>query len=259
MQTEIRREIDIPKQSSPERVDILGVRISALNMDSAVSYLLTNLEAARHQYVCMSNVHTTVYAKEHPKYREIQNRSFLSLPDGKPLSIIGKRRGYADMGRVTGPDFMEEILKRSQNGEYRHYFYGNTADNLERLLSYLKERYPGLTIAGSRPSLFRDASDEELNLIAEEINATRPDFVWVGLGAPRQEIFCDSLSPQIDAVMIGVGGAFNVICGIIPRAPRWMQDLSLEWLFRWSREPTRLFKRYFMTNVKFLVYMITGV
>ena len=256
MKTETFQDADIPKQPEPERVDILGVRISAVNMDSAVSYLLTNLNASRHQYICVSNVHTTVYAKERPEYREIQNRSFLSLPDGKPLSIIGKRMGYDHMDRVTGPDFMEALFRRSQNGEYRHYFYGNTAENLDILLSYLKERYPGMTIAGSRPSLFRDATAEELQDIAEEINATRPDFVWVGLGAPKQEIFCDRLSPQVNAVMIGVGGAFNTVCGIIPRAPRWMQDLSLEWLFRWSREPVRLIKRYFVTNAKFLFYLL---
>ena len=100
-------------------------------------------------------------------------------------------------------------------------------------------------------------SKEEENELAARINETRPDFVWVALGAPRQEFFCKRMEGYINGLMIGVGGAFNVLAGIVPEAPMWMQKLSLEWFYRLIQEPKRLIKRYAVTNTKFLWYLIT--
>jgi len=240
------------------RVNIIGVNISATNMDDAIQYTLSNFEQARGNYICVANVHTTVMAKEDPQYREIQNHSFMTLPDGKPLSIVGRKRGFASMNRVTGPEYMEKMLELSLENGRRHYFYGNTKENLDQLIAYLKEKYPGLQIAGYQPSVFRELTAQEMTDLAEEINASGADFVWVGLGAPRQEIFCQKMAKHVRALMVGVGGAFNVLCGIIPRAPQWMQDWSLEWLFRLLQEPKRLMKRYFVTNSKFVFYLFVG-
>ena len=176
--------------------------------------------------------------------------------DGKPLSVVGRKQ-YPQMDRVTGPDFMRRIFEESRCRKLRHYFYGNTAENLEKLIETIKVEYPHLEIVGYEPSVFRDLSAEEEKELAERINASHADFVWVGLGAPRQEILCARMKGRTDAVMVGVGGAFNVLAHIVPEAPQWMQKAGLEWLYRLIQEPRRLFKRYLVTNTKFLYYLIS--
>lgn len=235
---------------------ILGVEISAVNKETAIQYLLENMDKARGKYICACNVHTTVTAHENLDYQAVQNNSFMTLPDGKPLSSVGVRRGYSEMGRVTGPDFMEQVIAATEKSDARHYFYGTTQKNLNALLEYLKANYPQLSIVGCEPSLFRPLTIQEETELCDRINESKADFVWVALGAPRQEKFCAKLSKNTKAVWIAVGGAFNVISGVIPRAPQWMQDHSLEWLYRWSKEPKRLFKRYVETNSKFVFYLI---
>ncbi len=239
-----------------KRVDVIGVPISTVNMDSCVHYVKDHLEEARGSYICVSNAHTTVMAHENPAYRKVQTESFLSLPDGKPLSVIGKKT-YPEMDRVTGPDFMRRIFEESKQEGYRHFFYGNTKENLAALLEVIQKDYPWLDIAGSEPSVFRDMSEEEENQLAERINETRPDFIWAALGAPRQEWFCARMQGKTTGVMVGVGGAFNVLAGIVPEAPQWVQNISMEWFYRLLQEPKRLFKRYLVTNTKFIFYAIT--
>lgn len=239
-----------------KRVNIIGVPISAVNMNDCIDNIFENIEAVKGNYICVSNVHTTVTAHDDPQYHKVQSESFMSLPDGKPLSIIGKK-SFPNMERVTGPDLMREIFLESKKRNLRHFFYGNTQENLDKLIQVLKRDYPYLSVTGYEASVFRDMSAEEESDLAKRINATHPDFVWVALGAPRQERFCYRMKNRINGVMVGVGGAFNVLAGIVPEAPKWMQNLSLEWLYRLIKEPKRLFKRYAVTNTKFLWYVIT--
>lgn len=159
------------------------------------------------------------------------------------------------MGRVTGPDFLEEVLKRTEDTEVKHYFYGTTQENLDSFISTVKKSYPNLKIVGVEPSVFRSLTVKEEDELLERISESEADFVWIALGAPRQEIFCNKLSSRSNAVWVAVGGAFNVIFGGIPRAPQWVQDHGLEWFYRFMKEPRRLFKRYFVTNSKFLWYL----
>ena len=222
-------------------------------------YLITNnLEKIRGKYICVSNVHTTVMANENIEYMNIQNSSYLSLPDGKPLSIVGRRKGKK-IDRVTGPDLMEELFKVSEEQGYRHYFYGNTDKNIKKLIDTLKRDYPKLNIVGYKPSVFRELTNNENKELLEEINSSKADYIWIALGAPRQEVFMYNNMNKVNGLMIGVGGAFNVISGVSPRAPKWMQDFSLEWLFRLLDDPKRLWKRYFITNSKFILKEILGI
>ena len=238
-----------------ERIKIIGIDISVVNFDSAQKNLFDNFEEARGHYICAANVHTTVTAHENENYRKVQNSSFMTLPDGKPLSVVGKKRGKSSMGRVTGPDFLEAVLRRTENTEMKHYFYGTTQENLDSFILVVKQTYPNLKIVGVEPSVFRPLSEQEEDELLERINKSEADFVWVALGAPRQEIFCNKLSGRSNSVWVAVGGALNVISGVIPRAPQWMQDCGLEWFYRFMKEPKRLFKRYFVTNSKFLWYL----
>lgn len=236
-------------------VNIMDVHVSAVNMQTAISYLNKNMNEARGRYICAANVHTTVSAHENADYCKVQNESFLTLPDGKPLSILGRKRGFLEMDRVTGPDFMESILANTEHTDAKHYFYGNTRQNLDELLVYLHSHFPALHIAGCEPSLYRPLSSEEETDLCHRIKNSQADYVWIALGAPLQEMFCNKLSNKTNAVWIAVGGAFNVLAGVIPRAPDWMQKNCLEWLYRLMKEPRRLFIRYFVTNTKFLWYL----
>lgn len=239
-----------------ERVNIIDVEISATNIDECIRSIIDEFAQTKGKYICAANVHTTVYAKENEEYRGIQNNSFLTLPDGKPLSIIGRKKGYFSMERVTGPDFFEKVLQISNKQGWKHFFYGNTKENLKTLIDNISEKYPDVHIVGYESSVFRELSLDEENELVDRINKKNPDFVWVGLGAPMQEMLCSKLCSKTESLWIGVGGAFNVIAGIIPRAPKWMQNYGLEWLFRLVKEPRRLFKRYLISNSKFLFYII---
>ena len=239
------------------RVEVIGVPISAVNMDTAVENIFENFEATRGQYICVSNVHTTVIAHDDPDYYRVQAESFMSVPDGKPLSIVGKKQ-IPEMDRVTGPDLMRRIFTESKDRELKHFFYGDRQEVLDTLRGTMLRDYPWLNIVGMEPSVFRDMTEAEETELAERINAAKPDFLWVALGAPRQENFCRRMKGRVLALMVGVGGAFNVLAGTVPEAPRWMQDMSLEWFYRFMKEPRRLFKRYAVTNTKFLWYLMTN-
>lgn len=231
---------------------ILGTDINVTDMEQTVQYLSHNLDELRGKYICVSNVHTTVMAYRDKDYRKVQNQAAMALPDGKPLSIVSKRRGYKEAKRVPGPDLMPEIFRISREKGYRHYFYGSTEETLEKLRIKLKEKYPYLKIAGAYAPPFRPLSKEEDNQMIHRINEAKPDFIWVGLGAPKQEIWMNAHMDQVSGIMIGVGAAFDFSAGTVKRAPKWMQELCLEWLYRILQDPVRLIPRYFGTNLSFL-------
>lgn len=239
------------------RCNILGVRIAAVNMETALHFIQENLKSLQGKYICISNVHTTIMSYEDVSYRRIQNEAVLALPDGKPLSVVCKKRGFPDAGRVTGPDLMGEIFQCSRERGYTHYFYGSTPETLGRLKEKLKAEYR-LPIVGMYAPPFRELTEEEDRQAVEQINRAQPDFVWVGLGAPKQERWMYAHRNQVQGLMVGVGAGFDYFAGNIKRAPLWMQKCSLEWLYRLLQDPRRLFKRYLVTNTKFLYLMVKG-
>ena len=176
----------------------------------------------------------------------------MAIPDGGPLSSVGRRRGFSEMKRTTGPDYMKEILKISAQEGYRHFFYGSTEKTLLKLSRTIERRYPDVQVAGMYSPPFRSLTKEEDASIVQMINESHADFVWVGLGAPKQERWMAEHQNVIKGFMVGVGAAFDYEAGNIDRAPIWMQKLNLEWLYRLIQEPKRLFKRYFYTNTKFI-------
>lgn len=234
--------------------NIMGVNIAAINMKWLLDYLEKNLSNLKGDYICVSNVHTTVTSYEEPSYCAIQNGGIMAIPDGGPLSSLGRKRGFVTMERTTGPSLMGELFKISAKRGYRHYFYGSTDETLEKLKNRLQEYYPEIQIAGMYSPPFRALSIEEDNEVIEKINETNPDFVWIGLGAPKQEKWMFNHQGSINGLMIGVGAGFDYYAGNIKRAPQWMQRCNLEWLYRLMQDPKRLFKRYFCTNIKFILY-----
>lgn len=234
--------------------NIMGVNIGVTDMQRTIKMIETKLEEWRGKYICVANVHTTVTAHEDAGYRKIQNNAVIALPDGGPLSQYSREHGYAEAQRVTGPDLMKEILAISAEKGWRHYFYGSTEETLRIMREKLDQRYPGVQIAGMMSPPFRELTPREDAKIVAEINAAKPDFVWVGLGAPKQERWMAAHEKRVHALMIGVGAAFDYEAGNIKRAPMWMQKHNLEWLYRLMQDPKRLFKRYFSTNLKYLIW-----
>lgn len=234
--------------------DIMGVNISVTNMEKTVNKIKDNLNDWSGKYICVSNVHTTVTASEDEDYKSIQNKAVIALPDGGPLSKFSREQGYSGAARVTGPDLMQRLLKESVKYGWKHYFYGSTQETLDKLKKVIDERYPGTNVVGMMSPPFRSLTASEDAAIIKEINEAEPDFIWVGLGAPKQEIWMAAHEDKVKGLMIGVGAAFDYECGNIKRAPQWMQKRNLEWLFRLMQDPHRLLSRYLKTNTKYLIW-----
>lgn len=231
---------------------ILGVNIAVTNMVETVDYIEENLDKIKGNYICISNVHTTVTAYEDNQYRKVQNGGVLALPDGKPLSIVSKVKGFKEAERVTGPDLMGQLFKKSEEKGYRHYFYGSTEEILKLLNDRVLEQYPRLNIVGMYSPPFKSGVSLESSKFLSEINSKNIDFLWIGLGAPKQEKWMFEHKDKVNALMIGVGAGFDYYADKIKRAPIWMQKCSLEWLYRLMQDPKRLLKRYVITNSKFI-------
>lgn len=231
---------------------IMGVDVAAVDMKYTLDFTRENIDKLRGDYMCVSNVHTTVTAWENKSYCDIQNGGIMAIPDGAPLSRVGRRRGFAEMKRVTGPAYFEEILKISAENKYRHFLYGSTDETLKKLSENIAEKFPDAVIAGMYSPPFRQLTPDEDNAVISMINSSKPDFVWVALGAPKQEIWMSCHQGKINGFMVGVGAAFDYMAGNIKRAPLWMQKCDLEWLYRLMQDPARLFKRYLHTNLSFI-------
>lgn len=247
--TAYKRTVD---KSAIPICNIMGVDIAVIDMEWLVDYLNRNVKNLSGDYICVSNVHTTVTAYEDQEYRKIQNGGIMAIPDGGPLSSVGQKRGFKNMKRTTGPSLMGEIFKISASKGYRHYFYGSTDETLEKLLNVLNDTYPGIQIAGMYSPPFRPMTDDEDRAIVDRINEAMPDIIWVGLGAPKQEKWMAAHQGRVNGLMVGVGAGFDYHAGNIRRAPEWMQKNNLEWVYRLLQDPKRLFKRYWHTNTKFI-------
>ena len=235
---------------------ILGTNINVTDMEKTVRYMETHLEELRGHYICVSNVHTTVTAYRNPQYRAVQNGAAMNIPDGKPLSIVQRMGGEKDAGRVPGPDLMPELFALSEKKGYRHYFYGSTQETLDALKERLAEKYPEMTVAGMYSPPFRPMTEEEDREAVERINAAKPDFIWVGLGAPKQEKWMAEHEGRLCGVMLGVGAGFDFHAGTVKRAPKWMQEICMEWLYRIGQDPRGGLVRYLDTNIFFLFVLV---
>jgi exopolysaccharide biosynthesis WecB/TagA/CpsF family protein len=208
------------------------------------------------KYICFSNVHTSVMAREDAAYRDVLNGAAFVFPDGNPIAVLQQKEGYVGAKRVAGPDFMERMFNDTADGRLSHFFYGSTQETLDALKAALFEKYPGLDVRGMYSPPFRELTPEEDQADIDMINASGADIVWIGLGAPKQEKWMKAHEGKINGVMMGVGAGFNFHAGNIKRAPVWIQKIGFEWLYRLFQDPKRLFKRYFVTNVKFFWYLM---
>lgn len=234
-------------------VRILGVKVSAVNMDVALAAIEGWVAERSRHYVCVSGAHGLTESHYDPELRRIHNEAGMVTPDGMPLVWFSHWMGLRHVERVCGPDLLPETCARSQARGYRHFFYGGGPGVAALLARRLEERYPGLQITGVYEPPFRPLTPEEDRQVVERINAARPDIVWVGLSTPKQERWMAEHRDRIEApVLIGIGAAFDFHAGLRKRAPRWMQRSGLEWAFRLLSEPGRLWRRYLIGHAQFM-------
>ena len=238
--------------------NVLGCNISATNLEDACKAVLSDIKSGTGGYVCFSNVHTVVTSIKDKKLKQITNQALMAMPDGKPLSVIGRVRDKLSVAQVAGPDFMPHFFEYGKG--MKHYFYGSTPETLQRLVENFTELYQEAQIVGAYSPPFRELTAAEIESDLEQIRNSEADVIWVGLGAPKQEYWMAENWEQLKpAVLLGVGAAFDFHAGVKSRAPKWMKKYGLEWFYRLSSEPGRLWKRYLVTNTKFVYCLVTEI
>lgn len=237
-----------------ERVNVLGVGISAINLALARQAILDAVHSRRKGYVCVTGVHGVMESHDDPAIQAIHNRAFLCTPDGMPMVWLGRLRGKRQMARVYGPDLMLEILAEPT---VRHFFYGGANGVAQVLADRMRARFPQAQITGTFEPPFRELTSEEYGRLARLVAAAQPDIVWVGLSTPKQERFMAEYLPRLETtLMIGVGAAFDFHAGRVKQAPRWVQRSGFEWLYRLWHEPRRLGPRYLKNNPRFVFWAL---
>ncbi len=228
-----------------DRLDILGVRVSAINLQQAIEAVELWIRGGKRTYICVTGVHGLMESRRDAQLRDIHNRAGLVTPDGMPLVWLSRLSGKRHTERVCGRDLMRKLTAISALRGYRQYYYGGAEGVVERLTQELTSAHPGLDVAGTRCPPFRQLTREEDDDDVHAINEARPDILWIGLSTPKQEQWMATHRGHVNApVMIGFGAAFDFLAGTKRQAPLWMQRVGLEWLFRLLSEPRRLWRRY---------------
>ncbi len=251
--------VDNNQTSTPEAkgalkwINVLGVRISAVNLESATGLIQKAIDDGRREYVCVRDAHGVVRCQKDPELRSIHNKAYLVTPDGMPLVWALKHAGHADSDRVYGPDLMLSVFKAGSSSGMRHFLYGATTETLQQLQARLTAKFPEAQIVGSYAPPFRDLSVLEQKHVADRINESGADIIWVGLSSPKQERWMARMRDRLDApVLIGVGAAFDFHAGLKRQAPRIIQRSGFEWVFRLLCEPRRLWRRYALVVPTFI-------
>jgi bacterial polymer biosynthesis proteins, WecB/TagA/CpsF family len=210
------------------------------------------------RYVCIANVHVVMEAYDSPAFQSQVNAADLVTPDGMPLVWALRRQGYANQSRVYGPDLMMAVLATAAKEDVPVGLLGGKPEVLNELANRLQTQFPALTIVYRSSPPFRPLDANEDAEIVADINRSGARILFVGLGCPRQEMWMAEHAGKVQSVMLGVGAAFDFHAGTIRQAPGWMQSIGLEWAFRLSQEPRRLWRRYLYHNPRFVVAQWIG-
>ena len=235
-----------------EPVPILGLRVNPTSYSEAVAACLAWAQTRQSKYVCVANVHMTMEGWDSADLQRVFNSADLVVPDGMPLVWALRLLGGRSATRVRGPDLMLKLCEAAAENEIPVALYGGTEESLAKAIGFLKAQYPLLDVACALAPPFRPLTEEEISQHVARISASGARIVFVGIGCPKQEIWMAGNRGRLQAVMLGVGAAFDLISGRTRHAPLWMQRVGLEWLFRLLTEPRRLWKRYLKHNPRFL-------
>jgi N-acetylglucosaminyldiphosphoundecaprenol N-acetyl-beta-D-mannosaminyltransferase len=241
------------------RIPLLGMQVETTSYDATSNLVMDWAGALESRYICVANVHMLMEAHDSSDFRKIVNDADLVTPDGMPLVWMIRLKGQRNQSRVYGPTLMLYLLERAARENIPVGFYGGPPQVLKSLIKRMQARYEGLNVAYSFSPPFHALSPEENLAIIEQINQSGARILFVGLGCPKQEYWMAEHRCKINAVMIGVGAAFDFHSGVKPQAPVWMQAIGLEWLFRLANEPRRLWRRYLYHNPRFMVLAIADL
>ena len=237
---------------------VLTVDISVGSFTEHVEAIARAAQAHRTSYVCCVNAHMTVECRD-PGFAAVVNAADLATADGMPVLKVLQWFHKVKQQRVAGNDLLPALLERAASQSLSVFLYGGSEDTLQKIRDRAAREWPTLRFAGSHAPPFGPLSGLDMDAEAARINATGAQIVMVSLGCPKQERWMAAMKGRVNGVMLGLGGAFLLYAGVDTRAPRWMRDLSLEWLYRFMLEPRRLWKRYLVTNTQFLLLLAAEV
>lgn len=244
-------------------VDVLGVNVSAIDLNLAVDMAEEWIKTARPGYACFTGVHGVMEARSNLEFRRILNRAFLNAPDGMPMTWVGRLQGFRKMDRVFGPDFMSAMCRRSVERGYRNFLYGGKPGVAALLSETLQRKFPGLQVVGTHTPPFRNLTTEEEEEMLIQVRESRPHILWVGLSTPKQEKFMAQYIDRLQVpLLVGVGAAFDYHSGRIQDCSRWIKRAGLQWLHRLTQDPSHLWRRYLRNNPAFLwhiAWQISGL
>jgi N-acetylglucosaminyldiphosphoundecaprenol N-acetyl-beta-D-mannosaminyltransferase len=241
---------DAPRR--PPARDILGMRVDGTSYRDAADRICSWARAGESKYVCVAAVNNVIHAHDHDEFRRHMNGADLVTPDGMPLVWGLRLLGVDDATRVYGPNLTQAVCRQAAERGIPVGFYGGTPDVLDSLIENLRARYPELRIAYRSAPPFRELTLHEERAVREELRRSGARILFVGLGAPKQEAWMARHRGDVDAVMVGVGAAFDFLANKKKQAPTWIQGMGLEWLYRLVHEPRRLWKRYLIGNPRFV-------
>ncbi len=245
-------------QRKPASFQVLGVRVDAVQIPDVVSRMeewIGLRDSCR--YIAVTDMHSLMQAQHAASFKKILENADLVVPDGFPLVWLGRRKGFPLPRRVYGPELLERFCEGTAQKGYRHFFYGGAPGVAEELSARLAARFSGLQTAGLGCPPYRPLTQAEDEEEISRINEAHADVVWVGLGAPKQELWMAEHQGRLNApLLIGVGAAFDFHTGRIAQAPPWMRDHGLEWLYRLWREPRRLWRRYLIYGTQFVALVL---
>ncbi len=238
----------------PPTAEVLGIPLALTDYERTLDWIDEAVAARARAYVCVAAVHTVMASREDPELREAVLGADFTVPDGQPLVWAMNLLGHDLPSRVYGPDLMARYCERSATTGTRMYLYGGRSQGaLVQLTRNLRLRHPGLHIVGGHVPPYRDLTPAEEDAVVADIRRSGAEVVWVGIGVPKQEKWMAEMRDRLEApVLVGVGAAFDFHAGLVSQAPRWMMRLGLEWAYRLSREPRRLWRRYARYNPLFV-------
>jgi N-acetylglucosaminyldiphosphoundecaprenol N-acetyl-beta-D-mannosaminyltransferase len=238
---------------------VLDSHIDAISWEDVLSRIVSWGSQRQSRYVTLCNVHSLVTASQSLDFNGVISHADLALPDGAPVAWALRREGFPQQQRINGPDLTWRYLAVAERIGHKVFFFGSSEDTLAKLLARIQQQFPKLHVAGMVSPPFRELSTEEDQAYVDQINQSGAHVVFVGLGCPKQEAWMAAHRGRIQAVMLGVGAAFDYHAGTIERAPQWMQKMGLEWFHRLCSEPRRLAKRYALTNSVFIYRMLKTI
>lgn len=236
-----------------EYADVLGVKVSAIDLERAVDIASQWIDAENRGYICVTGVHGVMEAQSDPEFRRILNHAAINTPDGMPMSWVGHLQGFPQMDRVYGPDFLTAMCQLSVQRGYRHFLYGGQPGIAELLKKSLQSKHPGLHVVGTYTPPFRDLTAEEEAEVFTLVWSAKPHILWVGLSTPKQERFMAEYIDRLQVpLLVGVGAAFDYHTDRIRDCAPWIKRAGLQWLHRLLQDPKRLWKRYLLNNPMFV-------